>query len=115
MVIDGQWVTTDSEIRRHKADALLAHREAKSEQRFLREEFASKRKKFLALAKLLSEAETSDEFLSGPAVEILKLSDMEYGEVQSLKTVKALAEAIVKANKGVSEALQRVRELGLGE
>lgn len=115
MVIDGQWVTTADEIKRQKGDALLALQEAKQELRFLREEIALKSRRLLKVAELLSRVEASDEYLGGPAVEILRLPDSDYGDSQSLKTIKALAQALVVAVKKVCEAQQRVRDLGAGD
>lgn len=114
MIIDDRSAPAVNEIKRHRADALLELEDAKLELRLMREEIAIKRKRMLRVADLLLKAESSDEALHGPAVEILQLPEMEFGESQALKKIKALSEDLVTAIKRVGAARQKIRDLGIG-
>lgn len=114
-MVDGRWVMTDGEAKRHKADALLAFQEAKKNLCLLRTEIVSTRKKVLRVAGLLGKAEATNEFLGGPIVEILQLPKMEYADSLSLETIRAQANALVAALKEVEETGKHARELGVGD
>jgi hypothetical protein len=115
MVVNGQWITTDEEIKRHKMEALFALQEAKQKLGFLLADVEQMSRKHYRVAQLLGNAKASSDFLQGPAVDLLQLPEMEYGESLNLKSIKALAEAVVIALKQVSDAKARIRELGVSE
>lgn len=115
MVIDGRMVLSEEEVDRHRADALLRCRKAKQNLSLLLATADQMSKKFSRTAKLLQDLKTSDSLLHGPAVDLLQLPEMEYGEPQNLAAVKALANAIVLAQRQVAEASQHARDLGMTE
>jgi hypothetical protein len=45
-------------------------------------------------------------------VELLSLPEMEYGESQSLASMKSLANALIVARKNVTNARQKARKAG---
>jgi|HubBroStandDraft_2_1064218.scaffolds.fasta_scaffold721090_2 hypothetical protein len=115
MVIEGRWVMSEEEVKRHQGDALLALREARQELNLLLATAGQMSKKFYRVAELLRDLKTSTSFPRGPAVDLLQLPVMDYGEPLNLAAVKALANAIVSAQKRVAEASQHARDLGLNE
>lgn len=115
MVVDGQWVMSEGEVSRHEADALLALRRAKQNLHLLLTTAKQMSKKLRHVAEVLDEIRPSDNFLRGPAVDLLQLPEMEYGEPQTLTAIKALASSVTKAQRQVTEALQHARELGVAE
>jgi len=112
MVSDGRWVTTESETRRRKADAVYAQREAERELNFLYDTAEEMGRKLSQIAALFRDVKASQDHLHGPLTQILQLPEMEYGEMVNLVAVKALANAIVAAERTLREASQKVQDLG---
>ncbi len=113
MVIEGRWVMSEDETKRHRADALLALQDAKQNLSFLRTSVDQMSKRFYRAAELLQCLMTSNDYVHGPAVNLLQLPEMEYGEPQNLAAVKALVNAIVAAQRQVAEASQHAHDLGV--
>ena len=115
MVIDGRMVLSAAEVERHQADALLECRKAKQNLKLLLATADQMSKRFSRTSQLLADLKTSRSFLSGPAVDLLQLPEMEYGEPQSLASIKALANAVILAQRQVTEASENARDLGVNE
>ncbi len=115
MVVDGRFVMSVEETEAIQGKALLAHRKAKQSLNLLLAEADPISQKLRHVAGLVDELKTSEDFLHGPSVAVLQLSEMEYGEKQSLKHIKAFAEAIAVALRQVHDARERLRELGVAE
>jgi len=115
MVIDGRLVLSDEDIQRQQGAALLECRKAKQALAHLLATADQMSKRSQRVAKLLQSLQGSNDFMSGPAVDLLQLPDMEYGEAQSLATVKALANSVILAQRQIAEATQRARDLGVTE
>jgi hypothetical protein len=115
MVIDGRMVLSEADIERHQADALLQCRKAKQNLNLLLATADQMSKRFFHVAKLLADLKTSDSWLHGPAVDLLQLPEMEYGDSLSLTAIKGLANAVILAQKQVADALQHARNLGVNE
>lgn len=115
MVVDGRLVLSDEEIQRQQGAALLECRKARQALSHLFTTADQMSKRSQRVAKLLQSLQTSNDFMSGSAVELLQLPDMEYGEAQSLATIKALANSVVLAQKRIAEASQHARDLGVDE
>jgi hypothetical protein len=115
MVIDGRMVLSEADVERHQADALLQCRKARQNLSLLLSEANQMSKRFFRTAKLLAELKTSDSFLHGPAVDLLQLPEMEYGEPQSLAAIKGLANSVILAQRQVAEASEHARDVGVNE
>src|SRR5580692_5129542 len=77
MVIEGRWVMSEEEVKRHQGDALLALREARQELNLLLATAGQMSKKFYRVAELLRDLKTSTSFPRGPAVDLLQLPVMD--------------------------------------
>jgi len=115
MVINGRWVMSEEEIARHQADALLECRRAKQGLSLLLATAGQMSKRFYRVAHLLGDLKASVDTLHGPAVGLLQLPEMEYGETQNLAAIKALANSVVLALKHISETTEHARALGVDE
>lgn len=112
MVVDGQWVTTQPETMRLRADALLELDQAQHELELLELHRDAMTKRASHIAALWRGITESDDYLRGPVVELLSLPEMEYGESQSLASMKSLANALIVARKNVTNARQKARKAG---
>lgn len=112
--MQGEWVMSTEEVDRHQALALLAVEKAKQRLNLLLAEAKQISNRHAHIARLMRDLEASDNFLSGPAVDLLKISEMEYGDTQNLTAIKALANSVILAKKQFAEATQKARDLGVG-
>ncbi len=103
------------EADRHRGDALWAVQKAKQHLNLLLAEVRQFGNRYSHVAKLMRELELSDSFLSGPAVSLLHLPEMEYSNALNLAAIKAIANSVILARKQVKEALQKAHDLGVGE
>jgi hypothetical protein len=113
MVINGEYIQTDEDIRNQKMRALYAHQETTENLNRLIAEAHDVSRKHHKIAKLLGELETSAPLLATSEVPILTLPEMEYGESLTLTTAKALANSIALARKELADAAETKRKVGL--
>ena len=112
MVINGEYVLTDEEIRDQKARALLAHQEAQENLDRLIAETHEIAKKHRRIARLLDDIQAQVDSPTTSEVPILTLPEMEYKDSLMLATAKALANSIALARKEVADTAETKRKVG---
>ena len=115
MVINGEYVLTEEDIRNQKARALLAHQEARENLDRLITEAHDAGKKHYRIARLLSDLEAETDSPATSEVPILSLAEMEYRDSLALATAKALANSIALARKELADAAETKRKVGCRE
>ena len=112
MVINGEYVLTDEDIRTQRMRALYAYDEAgKHLDRLLADAKVFGRKLY-KVASMLRDLEPEPESPLSSESPLLTLPKIEYEEVLNLATVKALANSIALARKELADATEVKRKVG---
>jgi hypothetical protein len=105
MVINGEYVLTDDDLRDRRMRALFACEEAQKNLDRLIAEAKMVSEKFRKVGKLLATLEVETPNPLSSEAQLLALPKMEYEEALNLETVKALANSIALARKARADAL----------
>ena len=112
MVINGEYVLTDEDVRTQKMRALYAHDEAQKHLNRLLADAKVISGKLYKVARMLGDLEADPESPLTSESSLLTLPKMEYEEALNLVTIKALANSIALARKEFSEAAEVKRKVG---
>jgi hypothetical protein len=102
---------TEDEKKRQKMEILYRHDEAIKSLDGLLLTLRQVRQKLGRVVKLLTELESSEFGLHGPATALLELPKPEYAAVCDFLAIQALAESILRAQRELSEAEEDKRRL----
>ena len=111
MIVNGEYVMTEEDVRNQRMRALYAVDESgKNLSRLLAQAkiFGGKLSK---IARMLTELEFEPEELVQSESSLLSLPKDEYAEVLSLETIKALANSIALARRELAEAVEVKRRV----
>ncbi len=111
MVINGEYVLTDDDVRTQRMRALYALDEAQKNLDRLLAEAKVFSGKLHRVARMLGELEAEPVSPVTSEAPLLALPKMEYDEVLNLVTIKALANSIALARKEVADAAEVKRRV----
>jgi hypothetical protein len=113
MVIHGEYVLTDEDVRTQKMRALYAHDEAQKHLDRLLADAKVISGRLYKVAHMLGGLETEPESPLTSESPLLTLPKTEYEEALNLATIKALANSIALARKELADAADVKRKVGV--
>jgi len=112
MIVNGEYVMTEEDVRNQRMHALYARDEAEKHLSRLLAQAKVFSGKLSKVARMLAALELESERPEKLESPLLSLPKDEYGEPLSLETVKALANSIALARRELADAAEVERRLG---